>query len=372
MVTALVALGPGPASADEAIVSHQVRALQTGQQDYWTEEKLLDAKPFPTPFVSEETRKSHPETRQEGQRSEDTGVLLQDDSHAPEDPGFADPEQKESDYLVGYEATVAEEAHDIARVSEQDAFLSGGEERTPMANGYDYPPPHNTSPVYGDLYEKFPFIAVGRVFFTADSDGRDYSCSGASVGGKAVLTAAHCVSDGEGRFHRNWVFIPAYKNGSAPYGKWYANSFYAFDSWHYSRDLGRDVGFAVVNDREGKKLSEVVGYLGFSANAGRVIHWNVLGYPAAPPYDGSSMIETQASFAQLDSSESPGTNGIGTSQTGGSSGGPFVQDLRIGGSGACNHANGVVSYAYEDLPYLVYSPYFDTNVYNLKNTVIAK
>jgi V8-like Glu-specific endopeptidase len=35
-----------------------------------------------------------------------------------------------------------------------------------------------------------------------------------------VSTAGHCVNEGPGDFATNWAFVPAYNNGSAPFGTW--------------------------------------------------------------------------------------------------------------------------------------------------------
>jgi hypothetical protein len=38
-----------------------------------------------------------------------------------------------------------------------------------------------------------------------------------------VVTAAHCVANyGQSQFYSGWTFVPAYNNGSAPYGTWIA------------------------------------------------------------------------------------------------------------------------------------------------------
>lgn len=69
----------------------------------------------------------------------------------------------------------------------------------------------------------------------------------------------HCVFL-EGEFHTDWVFVPQYYNGSAPHGVWVANKVMIFDEWK-SQHMGRDVAFAITDKKNGKSLSEVVGYL---------------------------------------------------------------------------------------------------------------
>ncbi len=134
------------------------------------------------------------------------------------------------------------------------------------------------------------------------------------------------------------------------------------------------MGFAVVEDQGGVKLSAKVGYLGFSYNQSRVQHWNDFGYPQVRPWDGQYLVETQASYATADTSYYPNTIGIGTTQTGGCSGGPWIRNFVPGGSGANNYADGVNSYAYTkpSQPYQIYSPYFDSSVKSMKDAAVAK
>src|SRR5439155_15822696 len=65
---------------------------------------------------------------------------------------------------------------------------------------------------------------AGRVFFLFN--GAKASCSGDAVtsGNKSVvITAGHCVKY-QGTWHTNWVFVPGYNNGNAPYGEWPAKA----------------------------------------------------------------------------------------------------------------------------------------------------
>jgi hypothetical protein len=207
---------------------------------------------------------------------------------------------------------------------------------------------------------------VGKVFFTKYGGG-NYVCSGSSIGNKAVLTAGHCVSDGAGHFHTNWVFVPAYRNAVRPYGTWTAFWKATFAAWHTSSNLARDVGFTAVSNVGGKTLAATVGYLGFSWNYTAPLHWNMFGYPAGTPYNGAWLVQTQASRSRLDSTKSPATRGIGTKQTGGCSGGPWIKDFIVG-----DYANGVNSYVYTAQPLEIFSPYFDTSVKSMKDTAVSK
>ena len=73
-----------------------------------------------------------------------------------------------------------------------------------------------------------PVKHIGKVFFTLG--GANYVCSANSVSSRnksTVSTAGHCVFDGPGAVATKFIFVPAYVNGPAPYGKWTANALYA-------------------------------------------------------------------------------------------------------------------------------------------------
>ena len=53
----------------------------------------------------------------------------------------------------------------------------------------------------------------------------------------------------------------------------------------------------------------------------------MFGYPAVSPWTGKVMVDTEASYAAVDTSESPNTTGIGTTQLGGCSGGPWIMNF---------------------------------------------
>lgn len=194
----------------------------------------------------------------------------------------------------------------------------------------------------------------GRVFFTFN--GKNASCSGDSItsaNGSTVITAGHCVKY-QGAWHTNWVFVPAYDNGNAPYGQWPATKTFATDQWAASEDMNMDVGLAVVAPLNGQKLSQVVGAQGIVFNGGYNKKMYSFGFPAAAPYDGTKLVYCSGNTGKdflLTKDHSLGCN-----MTGGSSGGPWFQDF--------NEATGlgmqvsVNSFGYNFLPNRMYGPYF--------------
>ncbi|MFF4848356.1 trypsin-like serine peptidase [Streptomyces sp. NPDC001194] len=194
----------------------------------------------------------------------------------------------------------------------------------------------------------------GRVFFTFGD--RTASCSGdsiASANGSTVITAGHCVKY-QGAWHTNWIFVPAYENGNAPYGQWSATKTFATDQWAASEDMNMDVGLAVVAPLNGQKLSQVVGAQGILFNGGYNKKMYSFGFPAAAPYDGTKLVycsgDTGKDFLLTKD------HSLGCNMTGGSSGGPWFQDF--------NEATGlgtqvsVNSFGYTFLPNRMFGPYF--------------
>ncbi|MFG2293126.1 trypsin-like serine peptidase [Streptomyces sp. NPDC048603] len=194
----------------------------------------------------------------------------------------------------------------------------------------------------------------GRVFFTFQ--GRTASCSGDSItsaNGSTVITAGHCVKY-QGSWHTDWVFVPAYDNGNAPYGQWPATKTFATDQWAANEDMNNDVGLAVVAPQNGMRLSQVVGAQGLLFNGGYNKRMYAFGFPAASPYDGSKLVYCSGNSGKdflLTKDHSLSCN-----MTGGSSGGPWFQDFNeTTGLGTQVSVN---SFGYTFLPNRMYGPYF--------------
>ncbi|MFM9367268.1 trypsin-like serine peptidase [Streptomyces sp. Da 82-17] len=202
---------------------------------------------------------------------------------------------------------------------------------------------------------------TGRVFFTYQ--GRQASCSGnavTSANKSTVLTAGHCVKM-DGAWHTNWVFVPGYKDGQAPHGKWTAAKTMSTPQWTASEDINYDVGAAVVNPLDGKRLTDVVGAQGVAFNSGYNKKMYAFGYPAADPYDGSKLIHCSGnSFQDFLLSDD---HGLSCDMTGGSSGGPWFQDFNEStGTGLQTSVN---SFGYNFLPGYMFGPYFGDDAKNL-------
>jgi V8-like Glu-specific endopeptidase len=207
-----------------------------------------------------------------------------------------------------------------------------------LADAVQIPPPYTSQPTSTN----------GKVFFT--DGGSNFVCSGTALlsgNSSTVWTAGHCVHDGASGFHTNWAFVPAYADGSRPYGTWAATSLFTTPGWTQG-DLSFDLGAAVVAPQGGSELTEVVGGRNIAFNSARNQQYRAHGYPAAPPFNGQRLWACDSPLRYDDTSADPPTMGIDCDMTGGSSGGGW-----IAGSSVAS----VNSYGYSNLPGVMFGPY---------------
>lgn len=128
-----------------------------------------------------------------------------------------------------------------------------------------------------------------------------------------LVTAAHCLS-GTG----DLVFVPGYRDGRAPYGVWRVGRTYLPDGWADRRDEDSDVAFAVVAERHGKRVRDVVGANRFVTGAAiGATAVTVTGYPDSREVPVSCTNKPTAHSRTQQRIVCPGF-------TGGTSGSPWV------------------------------------------------
>jgi len=209
-----------------------------------------------------------------------------------------------------------------------------------------------------------PIDHVGKVFFTMGAFA--YVCSGnvvVSDNDSTVATAGHCVNEGPGAFVQNFVFVPAYLNGNAPYGIWPAKALYTTPQWRTAGDIRYDTGFAVTATVKGKHLADVVGASGVEFNQDRGLSYQAFGYPAAPPFDGQSLKSCSGDATKDPINPQFKAQGIPCDMTGGSSGGPWMVD-----SGRDSYQNSITSYGYPGGPAVIYGPYWGSVIRDAYDT----
>ncbi len=220
------------------------------------------------------------------------------------------------------------------------------------------------APWYGSATSP-PATTSGRIFFTGN-DGLGYSCSGSTVnsnGKNLVFTAGHCVHPGgSGTWFSNWVFVPRYTNGSAPYGTWSARQLWSWTTWTQGGDRRYDIGVAVMNTRFGQHIVNVVGGQGIEWNYPLEQYVYQFGYPARSPFNGGTL-QYCSGWTYNDG----GNEGINCNMTEGASGGPWL--ARFGGTfGYLDSVNSWVFWDRFGVRYKWNGPYFGNDARDLFNT----
>jgi RTX calcium-binding nonapeptide repeat (4 copies) len=210
----------------------------------------------------------------------------------------------------------------------------------------------------------FPRRVHGKVFLTLG--GIDYFCSAtvvASASHTVVFTAGHCLNGadvGVG-FATNWLFVPGYREGVAPFGTWTATTLLTTDGWNDHANLRLDLGAAILaRDTEGRGIEDVVGARGIAFDQARAQVFEAYGYPAVdtntpllpPNFDGERLYRCQSPRTAADRppGSGPETSEIECDMTAGASGGGWVIDNEF--------VNSVTSYGYAFDPNHLYGPYF--------------
>ncbi|WP_196804807.1 trypsin-like serine protease [Methylopila sp. M107] len=206
----------------------------------------------------------------------------------------------------------------------------------------------------------------GKLFF--NDNGFSFVCSASLIKTGIVVTAAHCVSAfGERRFHDSFQFVPAYNKGSAPFGVWTSAHVRVLASYFDGTDSCAVAGVVCENDvavialkpQNGSYPGVQTGWYGYGYNGFGFVNGQTaitqIGYPVALN-GGQEQIRTDS--LGVTSASNANNTVIGSLQTGGSSGGPwlinFGQPPRLTsptGFGAARTRNvvvGTTSWGYTD------------------------
>ena len=233
--------------------------------------------------------------------------------------------------------------------------------------GYSYAPPFTRYMVnnYTNMWKYFPWRTMGKLYFQQPGSTSWYYCTASVMYGRAVWTAGHCVyTKGKG-WHTNMTFVPAYRAGNRPYGTWTVYAKSTLSGWTQGK-YAYDIGAVAVRDQSGKKISQIVGYLGAMWNASSIKHFHAFGLPSNI-YSGKYLTCCAASTSRRDAQPGPDPLGIGCDMLHGSSGGPRLVKHQPYAGGANNYVNGVNSYYYTSKPKEVYAAYFGNGAKNLYN-----
>ena len=188
-----------------------------------------------------------------------------------------------------------------------------------------------------------------------------FVCSASVVETGVLVTAAHCIhryGEGEPGFSSRVVYQPARNEGMLPFGQWEATSWHVPTAYYNGTDDCEVTGIVCANDvatvtldtnEMGKNIKQVTGRLLTWTNSKgygnfdptfsgtplmKAAHLTALGYPQA--HDGGAKMMRTDSFGFQ---TTPNNVVMGSAQTGGSSGGPWIQNFGSASSFAGSTTN---------------------------------
>jgi Trypsin len=188
---------------------------------------------------------------------------------------------------------------------------------------------------------QYPWRAAGKMFMKFGQD--TFVCTASVIGKNLLVTAAHCVhnfGEREQGFADSVMFEPARHGNDRPFGTWVGKEWWIPKAYFEGTDkcspeapgvvCENDVAVVVLENRGNDFVADLTGKFGFKSDeygygdlfGNRIAQITQLGYPSKN-YDGLRMIRTDS----LGYQDAPNNVIIGSAQTGGSSGGPWLQNF---------------------------------------------
>lgn len=189
-----------------------------------------------------------------------------------------------------------------------------------------------------------------------------------STSGDLIVTAAQCVFDTtklQWQINCNWVFAPGFSNGNAYYGLWPARKAAALTAWTQPNpNYNYDVAFVALSTVSFRHVSQYTGseMLGFNYGAYQPTY--AFGYPLN--IGNAQNLQYCSGIPQPSAYRSNGYVGQGLGNCGmggGIAGGPWMQQFSTStGVGVVYSLN---SFFYSSAPNTTNGPIFDGYVYSL-------
>ncbi len=204
-----------------------------------------------------------------------------------------------------------------------------------------------------DAGTHYPYSTVGALFFNRPGVG-GFRCSASVVSKRLIATAGHCAYNGEAGASTDFLFVPAFHDGLAPFGTWSGVVAFVAKDWLADPQVPNPGDFAIIvlADSDGLKVGDVTGWLGYKTGTLENNLVKMLAYPAN--------LDNGLKMHQVDSGdwffrEDSGTVIYGSDMSGGSSGGPWVQNFGVKAEGqsfglnkAENRIVGIASSVFSD------------------------
>lgn len=201
---------------------------------------------------------------------------------------------------------------------------------------------------YDQLRWGMPYNTVGKLYI----QGGGY-CTASVISPKNIIvTAAHCVFNteiGHNHWEAGWTFVPADRDGNAPYGSFPWSSARILNNWKTAATstAGRRYDVAVItlgNNSAGNSVTYYTGNMGRAWNQGYGQELFAFGYP--------SNLTNGTKYTFICAAESKykltDVMGMGCNMQWGSSGGPWIKKFAPYTYGSVNQVNSVVSGGYSD------------------------
>lgn len=313
------ALAAGPVSL-KATASAKAR---------WSESRLAQARPLPVPAAAFDGRIGALQDLGTEDLGTGSGKPVFAEGRAPVAGIRPDPQNR----LFDPSLSVVGESEEPGSAAEPASGSAGA---------------HFTSsrlvPVSAD--RAYPYTTVGKLFFTIPGRG-DFYCTAAVLRARIVVTAGGCVHSGNNSpgFYDDFLFVPAYRDGVAPFGSWEWEFVSVSSTWASGNGKvpnGADYGMIEVADQpiDGRvrKIGDVVGYIGYQTLRLRPNHAHLLGYSST--FDNGEKLHQVT--AQASRAASQANAEYGSDLRAGSSGGPIIMDF--GDNAAAVRLIGVLSY----------------------------
>jgi V8-like Glu-specific endopeptidase len=356
---------PKASASPRVVTDSDIKTLQ----QYWTPERLANAKPMPIPKVD----------------------------RASVSPAVAPTAAEPIHVFAGGLPAVQVESSpaSLERFPLNQGSPAAQETATAIPDAFTYEMPFNNFRT-GNT-NAYPYATIGKLFFIvppgATEAPGEYVCTASVAMNKhTVVTARHCMFDfATQKWYSGWVFYPGWNDGADAVlgGAWYPEFAWTWTSaTTLSLTTGWDIGFLAMHDNtgtgcngnKGHTIGYFTGWLGYSYGGDYTQRqWNIFGYPQEAPFEGNYRYQDNGATGAVNPLGSTNVVEVGNPQTGGCSGGPWIIGFDPGNAtvptpnnntnpGLVNLVNGVNSFEWTNPaePLAINGTVFTTgNFYNL-------